>query len=77
MPAQAVVADAALVRMAGADAAPGGMAALQRDMPRAVPLGRWDADASQHAKHGARFSGFLQGAPARADAVHAQGHDVD
>lgn len=48
--------------MAGADASLDGLAALQRDMPRAVPLGRWDADSPQHAKHGARFSGFLDGA---------------
>lgn len=48
-------------------------------MPRAVPLGRWDADAPQHAKHGARFSGFLQGAKlykrlATVD-LYASGHE--
>lgn len=58
---QAVVADAAVVRMAGADATPNSVTAFQRDMPRAVPLGRWDADAPQHARHGARFSGFIDG----------------
>lgn len=63
MQLQAVVADAAAVRLAGTDATNDGLAALQRDLPRAVPLGRWDADehAPQHAKHGGRFSGFLDG----------------
>ena len=51
-----------MVRAADSCAAPGGLAAsFQRDAPRVVPLARWDADAAPIAKHGARFSGFLDG----------------
>jgi len=51
-----------VVRMAGPTASPGGACAFQADMPRAVPLARWDADSAALQKNGVRFSGFLDGA---------------
>lgn len=51
-----------MVRMAGPTASPGGAGALKADMPRAVPLARWDADSAALQKNGVRFSGFLDGA---------------
>ena len=52
------------MRMASPGAIPICIAALEADMPRGVPLGRWDADAPALQKHSARFSGFLEGADA-------------
>ena len=59
--AQVVVAEAAVVRMAGAAAVPAGAPALEHDLLRGVPHDRWDADAATLARNAVRFSGFLDG----------------
>lgn len=55
-----MVADVAVVRMAG-PAAGSGFDRLGDDLPRGVPYDRWDADAMALTKNSVRFSGFLDG----------------
>lgn len=57
---QVVVADVAVIRMAGPSAG-SGFDKLADDLPRGVPFDRWDADAMALTKHSVRFSGFLDG----------------
>ena len=38
------------------------IATFEQDMPRQIPLQRWDSNDLLLAKHSTRFSGFIEGA---------------